>query len=355
MEHPHHAPEMLALLTGPAFAAENGTVTWVNQQAIHYGITLGESVKDYLAGDYDEYSPPENGILYLDLLLDGCVIGAEVSRASGLDVYLLTPAQSQPELQAIALAAQHLREPLSGILIAADKLLPLAQQQDPSVQRQTALFSRSLHQVLRLVGNMSDAARYAAQTMPRKDLRNITAVVGEIFEKAATLVLQAGITLRFENLPEPVLTAIDSEKLERAIYNLLSNAIKFTQPGGEVSASLTRRGSRLLLCVRDSGSGISDEVYGSVFTRHLRQLGLEDCRYGIGLGMVLVRSAATAHGGTVLVQRLPEGGTCVTMTLSVTRDVGSTLTSPILLPDYTGGFDHGLIELSDVLPPEAYR
>ena len=131
--------------------------------------------------------------------------------------------------------------------------------------------------------------------------------------------------------------------------------MKFSEAGAVISAKLARRGNKRHLSIRDSGSGIPDEVYGTLFTRHLRGTHLEDSRYGIGLGMVLVRSAAIAHGGTVLVQRLPEGGTCVTITLSIRKTTGNTVTSPILLPDYAGGFDHALMELADVLPPEAYE
>ena len=76
--------------------------------------------------------------------------------------------------------------------------------------------------------------------------------------------------------------------------------------------------------------------------------------HGIGLGMVLIRSAAAAHGGTVLVRRMPDGGTSITMTLAIRKKTDSTLTSPILHMDYAGGFDHALMELADVLPARLY-
>ena len=82
---------------------------------------------------------------------------------------------------------------------------------------------------------------------------------------------------------------------------------------------------------------------------------MEEPNQGIGLGMVLIRSAAAAHGGTVLVRRMPDGGTSITMTLAIRKKTDSTLTSPILHMDYAGGFDHALMELADVLPPELYQ
>ena len=105
----------------------------------------------------------------------------------------------------------------------------------------------------------------------------------------------------------------------------------------------------------DSGSGIAQSVRSSVFSRYLRQPALEDSRYGIGLGMVLIRTAAAHHGGTVLIDQ-PEGaGTRITMTMSIRQSKQATLRSNVLRVDYAGERDHGLIELSECLPTELYE
>ena len=43
-----------------------------------------------------------------------------------------------------------------------------------------------------------------------------------------------------------------------------------------------------------------------------------------------------------------------TMTISI-RSEGTSLHSPLFRPDYSGGFDHGLVELSDCLSSEFYK
>ena len=135
---------------------------------------------------------------------------------------------------------------------------------------------------------------------------------------------------------------------------MVSNAVKFTPKDGAIQASLVRRGNRLYLSIRDSGSGIRQDLDGDVFTRFRRQCGLEDGRFGIGLGLVLVRSAASAHGGAVLIDS-PEGiGTRITMSLAI-RQADSTVRSRILRVDYAGEQDHGLIELSELLPDALYE
>ena len=354
MEQPNHAAEMLELIGSPAFAVENGTITFCNRLASGL-VTANTPIADYLRSNADEYAAMESGIMYLTVTVDGFPFDASATRMQGYDVFILEQQQSHTELHTVALAARELREPLSNILISADRLLSEASQQDPAAMHQAALFNQSIHRMLRLIGNMSDAAKYAAHSQERQTLREVVSVIREIFEKVSVLAEFANVHMQFACPQEEILCLIDSEKLERGIYNMLSNALKFTPPGGTVTATLTHSGSKLRLCVRDTGSGIPDDVISSVFSRHLRPLALEDSRYGLGLGMVLIRGAAVAHGGTVLIQRFPEGGTCVTMTLSIRKRADTTLCSPIALPDYTGGFDHGLIELSDVLPTQNYR
>ena len=145
----------------------------------------------------------------------------------------------------------------------------------------------------------------------------------------------------------------DTQKLERMVFNILSNAIKFTPAGGNITAKLTRRGTRMYLSVCDTGSGIAENLRSSMFTRYNREPGLEDGRCGIGLGMVLIRSTAALHGGTVLVDRPDDCGTRITVSMAI-RQGDNALRSPRLRIDYAGERDHGLIELSDVLPAELY-
>ena len=350
MEQSHNLSGMLDLIIRPAFAVINGTITYCNQAARNCMIVPGTAIENILETGKEEYAALSSGCLYLSVQIEDHSFGTAVSRMDGFDVFVLDEEEADPQLQAFALAARELREPLANMMIAADRMVP----DKDSASEDAKLLERSLYRMLRLVGNMSDAARYAEQNQPRQELRDITAIIGDVFEKAAALTASTGVTLRFSNYPEPVVSLTDTERLERAVYNMLSNAIKFSASDGVIDAKLTRHGDKLYLTVCDNGSGIPEDIFGSVFSRHLRQPGIEDSRHGIGLGMFMIRSAASAHGGTVLIEKGIEKGTKLTITLAIRKNLHGNLASPKLQVDYAGEFDHGLIELADVLPPHAF-
>lgn len=344
---------ILDLLTCPGFSVKNNRITYVNQAAAALFLSPGTDVQTLLLTGAEEYAELGEGCLYLKLNLTEGGMGACVTRLDSTDYFLLDQPAQDPALQALALAARELRSTMSGTIASAEQLSAQLDPENSQAQEQLARLNRSLHRTLRLIGNMSDAGSWPHQN--RKEIREIGSVFAEIFEKAQTLLPSAGLKLTYQGPKEDIYTLIDREQLERAVLNILSNAMKFTPKEGCIQVSLTRRGKLLRLSITDNGSGIPENVRGTLFKRYLRQGSIEDSRFGLGLGMVLIRNAAAAHGGAVLVD-FPEGcGTRVTMTLAIRQDTGGSFRSPILSPDYAGEWDHALLELSECLPYTLYQ
>lgn len=343
---------MLELLSVPGFCVQNYVITALNTSAKGLLLSSGTDISTLLLTGSREYASFSGGCLYLTLSLGGESWGAAVTRMGDCDIFVLEQEEDQAELRSMALAARELREPLTNVMVTAERLFPMsAQNQDPHTKEQVARLNRGLYQILRILGNMSDACGRVS----RQETCDISAVIQEITEKSASLMQHAGITLTYRGLSEPVYTLADREQLERALLNILSNAMKFTGAGGTVEVRLIQEGSLLSLSVLDSGSSIADGILQSLFRRYLRQPVIEDSRFGIGLGMVLIRNAASAHGGTVLVDQPGDTGTRVTMTLAIRHSHDVQLRSPILRVDYAGERDHGLLEFSETLPVFLYE
>lgn len=354
MEQITDAMEMVDLMSLGAFCVKDGVIVKVNPLAASRMIRQGDLVAALLETGADQYEAFHQGTLYLTLALSGRNVGASVTRKKEFDLFVLDHDSERSDLHALGLAARELRDPLSGLMVCSSRLLSDAHDANPQIREHLSRMNRSLYQLLRLVGNMSDAGRYSDSGTGNFELWDLRAVVAETAAKAAVLAEYTGIRLEQELHPEPIFTLMDEEKLVRALLNLLSNAMKFTPGGQSVLVRLVRRDNMVQLSVRDTGCGIPDSLRSGIFTRYNREPGLEDSRFGIGLGLVLVRSAAMLHGGTVLVDH-PEGiGTRVTITLPIRPGTGKELRSPILKVDYAGELDHGLIEFSELLPSELY-
>lgn len=348
MEQNNLTQLMLSMMDQPAFSAKDGLVLYANPAASHLAITVGAPVASLLKTGQEEYAALESGCLHLHLYVQEQCYGACVVKAGDETVFVLDREEFSHALQALALAAKDLREPLGNLIIAADRMYKHSLH--AQAQPDAALFNRSMHQLLRRIGNMSDAADFALTS--RMEMTDITAFLQELWEKASTLCAQSGVSLTLHNLQQPLAMLIDREKIERAVYNMVSNAIKHTPKGGTIDINVARHGSKLHISFTDSGSGIPNGMLGAVYNQHLRKPSLEDGSHGIGLGMVIIRAAALAHGGTVLIEQVPNG-TRLTMTLAIRQKAGR-FRSPIMGTDYAGGRDHGLLELADILPASLY-
>ncbi len=343
MEQLNQIANMLDLMIRPAFCVQNGTIVHVNPNAQSYNITVGTQVTDLLKTGVSEYADFIDGSLYLTLSLSGVTLGACVERVADFQVFLLDTQNQQAELHAMALAARELREPLTTAMTAAKTL-----NNAPSL-------NRGLFQMLRIIGNMSDAERYNRNTEVLTETRNISAVFDEIFDQAIPLVEKTGHQLHFKGINQSIYGLINKDRLERAVHNLISNAVKFSASSSPIYATLSKKGNFLYFTIENQPAESDAGLKNNVFSRFLREPGIEDGRFGIGLGMVVVRSAASAHGGTVLLEQQDNSSIRVTMTISIKQDTNRIVRSHILSIDYAGEWNRCLLELSDVLPDCVYN
>ena len=121
------------------------------------------------------------------------------------------------------------------------------------------------------------------------------------------------ITRAAEDLP--VMNG-DPRAFKQIALNLVANAIKFTERGGSVTVSAAVEGSRLMLCVTDTGVGIDAEDLARIGDPFFQAGKTYQRRHeGTGLGLSIVKGLVGLHDGEMNVQSTIGEGTTVTVTL----------------------------------------
>jgi signal transduction histidine kinase len=108
----------------------------------------------------------------------------------------------------------------------------------------------------------------------------------------------------------------DPALLERLVANLVENAVRHNRPGGWIKVDTGRAGPLAVVRVANSGPRIPPDQVDTLF-EPFRRLHPDrtGSNRGAGLGLSIVRSVATAHGGHARAHALEEGGLEVTVEL----------------------------------------
>lgn len=347
---------LLDLISQPVLCVQDGVITQLNQSAKQMQLVAGTPIRELLLQDCAAYDTFQGGNLYLRLWIAGIPSDVCVTRNGDWDLFLLEVPDNNAQLQALALAAQQLRMPLSNIMVLTEHLLSAeSDHKNNDSAQHIGQINKNLFQLLRQISNMSDANRCFGSEPANRQTVNFSAFFDETVKSAQVNLEQSGITLHYSGLSGPVFGLAAEELLERAVYNLISNAAKFSPRGEIVEASLTQANGMLHFTIQNSGE-IPPDVQANIFSRYTRTPAIEDSRQGLGIGLSLVRAAAAAHNGTVLIDHPQSSMTRVTLTLRVQQDTNATVRTPIIrMHDYAGGRNHSLLELAEVLTANAYK
>jgi signal transduction histidine kinase len=101
----------------------------------------------------------------------------------------------------------------------------------------------------------------------------------------------------------PLYFKTDPEKLRLIISNLISNAIKFSSAGQNIELKVTLRESKLIIRVKDHGTGISQDDQKIIFDRFRRlDTGINSLNRGHGLGLSVNKALLDMLDGSISIE-----------------------------------------------------
>ena len=222
------------------------------------------------------------------------------------------------------------------LLVLADLNRPLREEERQAWQRLIRVIGHELNNSLAPIKSMAGTLETMLERQPRPadwedDMRRGLEVIEaraaalsrflEAYSRLARLpkpklqAVEAGALLRrvvglesrtaIALAPGPDLTVrADPDQLEQLLINLLRNAVDAAlETGGGVSVGWTRRAEQLEVCIRDEGPGLSNtsNLFVPFFTTKPT---------GSGIGLVLSRQIAEAHGGILTLENRRDRAGC---------------------------------------------
>jgi two-component system sensor histidine kinase BaeS len=210
--------------------------------------------------------------------------------------------QDRLRRQLLADVAHELRTPLAILQGRIEGLLDGVYPRDESHLAELLDETRHLSRLVEDLGTLAHAEAGALE------LRKESVDLGDLVRDVAAS-LPRPIDVRVPaDLPA---VEVDPVRIRQVLLNLLANALRHTPPEGAIAVEVEAQPQRILLRVRDSGSGIAPEDLPRIFERF--QKGSDSG--GSGLGLAIARKLVLAHGGDIGIESAPGKGTEVRVSL----------------------------------------
>ena len=224
--------------------------------------------------------------------------------------------------QFVGNAAHELRTPLTLL----QTQLELFSDEHPDILPESAAFLDALQDEVQRLSRLTHALLDMSdlQSVPRDDVILLSPMIDEVFADLALRAERSGISLSREG--EDVTVVGSDMLLCRMFFNLVENGVKYNHPGGMVKVDVQQRDGQAVIHVTDTGCGIPQEFWQSIFQPFFRvDKSLSRELGGAGLGLPLVWEIARLHGGRVWVEKSNDSGSVLAVTLPLSAPITDTV------------------------------
>ena len=210
-----------------------------------------------------------------------------------------------------ARVAHDIRNPLSSLKMQAQLLRSRVSSADGQAMIEAVL--HDVDQVESVVRGLLELARPGEMNARPTQLND---VVGEVLAYMRLQLHHSKIVVSADlarSLPSIIL---DAQRFKQALLNVITNALEAMAGGGtlDVTTRPADDAASVVLAICDDGVGVDPAMLDNVFDPFVSSK-----RDGVGLGLVNTRSIVESHGGWVRLTPRDGKGTCVTISLPVTR------------------------------------
>jgi len=219
----------------------------------------------------------------------------------------------------LAQISHEIRSPLNAIEgyaeYLADELKADKREDIAEIFRSIKNSSKRLYRTFDLLLNMSQVqtGRYDV----RFEKVNIYTLLKTLFIEFRSMAEEKNLAFTLVNKGDENPNAyVDHYSIVQVFTNLIDNAIKYTKEG-EVEIIISQEDSNVIVDIRDTGIGISENYLKNLYTPFSQeQTGYTRAYDGTGLGLALVKSFLDLNRARIKVQTEVNKGTTFTVVLN---------------------------------------
>lgn len=206
-------------------------------------------------------------------------------------------------------ASHELRTPLTIIQAKQEMLLQSPDSKIIDKSEDIALSLNETRRLSKMITELMDLARSDANTTKiHKSMTNMETVAKEIvvpYKEMAELQ-NKNMVLNVKCDRE---LNIDKNKIKQLLVIVLDNALKYTEENDTIDVDIHNHEEKLIMNIKDTGIGISDEGLKHIFERFYREdKARSRSKGGTGLGLSIAQTIVKSHGGSIkIVHNKPKG------------------------------------------------
>ena len=217
----------------------------------------------------------------------------------------------------ISQLSHELRTPLTVINGWSETLLA-DENMDADTRQGMKIISREAQRLTEMVIELLDFTRMQDGRMTLNvEPTDIRAEFEDTVYMYSSRLAQDGIHLEYlyndDDIPE---IPCDGQRLRQVFLNILDNAAKHGGEGKRIEAEMAWEGNHVVVQIRDFGPGIPEDEIPLVKKKFYK--GSSSVR-GTGIGLAVCDEIVEMHGGELILENAPGGGTLVTVKLPVAQ------------------------------------
>jgi len=212
--------------------------------------------------------------------------------------------------------AHQLNNPLNNISTSCQILMEDMDSLDPDFVK------TMLHNIAQEVNRAREIVRGLLEFSRVREFSLTPVSLKDVVDKTVRLVssqVPANVEIRVK-VPDQLIVEIDSARMQQVFLNLIMNAIDaIGEKDGfvEIEAWKDENARKVFIEVRDTGSGISEDVLEKVFDPFFTT---KEVGSGTGLGLSIAYGIVEKHGGRISVRSKVGEGTVFTIELPIDKE-----------------------------------